>query len=210
MSKPMLPSPIPPAARAAHSAALGLRRLLRGTPRVRLDGSGAYTSLLRIEGTFRPGWLGSLAAGIAEHGISIVQGHAESDLLGGWTAELVLARSPTGALPSRLDFVALADRDVLDYSGPRVELSIGSASSVPDHGGSLLVIVEGKDQIGFLATLLTRLAKVQLHPVELAIATTAGTVADRLWLRAAGNRAPGPDALRDVSLALHPVTRGAR
>lgn len=146
-----------------------------------------------------------MAAGIAEQGISIVQGHAEVDLFGGWDAELLLERRPTGTLPSKLDFVALADRDVLDYSGPRMELSIGSASRVPDHGGSLLVIVEGKDQIGFLASLLTRLAIVGLFPVEIAVSTTAGRVADRLWLRAAGPREPRPDALRAVSLALHPV-----
>jgi UTP:GlnB (protein PII) uridylyltransferase len=76
---------------------------------------------------------------------------------------------------------------------------------VPDHGGSLLVIVEGKDQIGFLASVLTRLADVALFPVEIAISTTAGRAADRLWLRGPGHREPRPEALQAVSLALHPV-----
>ena len=160
-----------------------------------------------MEGTFKPGWLGSLAASIAAHGVSILEGHAECDPLGGWTADLVLERSPTGTLPSELDFVELADRDVSDYGGPRVELCVASTSHVPDHGGSLLVCVEGTDQLGFLATLLTRLAKVALFPVELRIATISGRVSDRLWLRCPGGRAPDADALSAVTLALRPMLR---
>ena len=125
---------------------------------MRLDSHGTYTSKLVVEGTFKPGWVGSLAAGVAEHGISIIRGHAESDPLGSWTAEFVLERSPTGGIPSKLDFVGLADRDVNDYAGPRIDAAIGAATYVPDHGGALLILVEGKDQIGFLATLLSRLA----------------------------------------------------
>jgi hypothetical protein len=203
MEKPASKSPVPPAARVASSAGLGLRRLLRGAPKIRLDSRDTYTSKLVVEGTFRPGWVGSLAAGCAAHGISILHGHAEADPLGGWTAEFILERSPTGALPAQLDFVELADRDVAAYSGPRVELSIASAARVADHGGSCLVVVEGRDQIGFLATLLSRLARMSLFPVEMLISTSGGRVQDKLWLRAVGHRAPDGEALRALSHMLH-------
>jgi hypothetical protein len=206
MEKPASRSAPPISVRATHAAALSLRRLALGSPRVVIEDHGAYTSTLRIEGTFKPGWLGSLTAGLAEQGVSIERGFAEADSLGSWEAELLLSRTPTGALPSPSELVRMADRDVRDYSAPRVELAIGSASRVPDHGGSLLVIVEGKDQVGFLASVLTRLADVALLPVEIAISTTAGgRVADRLWLRGPGHREPRPEALHAVTHALHPV-----
>lgn len=170
-----------------------------------LEDHGAGTCTLHLEGTFKPGWIGSLAAGLAEQGVGIVRGFAEADSLGCWEAELLLEVTPPGSLPSAQDLVRIADRDVRDYSAPRVELAIGSASRVPDHGGSLLVIVEGKDQVGFLASVLTRLADVALFPVEIAVSTTAGRAADRLWLRGPGHREPRPEALHAVTLALHPV-----
>jgi hypothetical protein len=202
MEKPAAKSPVPPAARVASSAGLGLRRLLRGAPKIRLDSRDTYTSKLVVEGTFRPGWVASLAAGCAAHGISILHGHAEADPLGGWTAEFILERSPTGALPAQLDFVALADRDLTEYSA-RIELSVASAVRVADHGGSLLVIVEGRDQIGFLATLLSRLARMSLFPVEMLVSTSGGRIHDKLWLRAVGHREPDGEALRFLSRALH-------
>lgn len=195
----------PISVRAAQAATLQFRRLLRGAPRIAVEEQGGNQAMLRFEGVFTPGWVGSLAAGLAKHGISIVRGFAETNPFGDWEAELLIERGPAAVLPSTEDLVRLADHDVRDYSVPRVSLSSGSASRVPDHGGSLLVIVEGEDQIGFLASILTRLAGVALFPVEIAVSTTKGRVADRLWLRAPGHREPTADALRAVSLALHPV-----
>jgi UTP:GlnB (protein PII) uridylyltransferase len=205
MDKPVGRGSQPPGARVAHAAALQFRRLVRGAPRVTIEDHGTYTSIVHLEGVFTPGWVGSLAAGLAEHGVSIVRGFAEADPFDAWEAELVIERASMGAMPVASDVVRMADRDVRDYSVQRIELSGGSASRVPDHGGSLLVIVEGQDQIGLLASVLTRLAEVALFPVEIAVSTTGGRAADRLWLRAAGHREPRPEALHAVSLALHPV-----
>jgi hypothetical protein len=197
------------ATHASHAAELQLRRLLQGPPRVRLDAQGTYSATLQVEGTFQRGWVGSFAAGIAEHGVSIVQGHAQASSLGDWRAEFRLERRPTGALFPDVDFIGIADREVADFSAPRVQLAVGSAARVPDHDGSLFVIVEGRDEIGFLATCLTRLAQVGLYPVEIAVSTQTGMVADRLWLRGAGQSAPDDDALFAVFHALHPVTGAA-
>jgi hypothetical protein len=198
----------PISVRAAQTASLKFRRLVRGAPRIAVEEQGDDTALLRFEGVFTPGWVGSLAAGLAKHGFGIVRGFAEANPLGDWEAELLVERGPAGVLPSPADILRLADHDVRDYSVPRVELSVGSASRVPDHGGSLLVIVEGQDQIGFLASILTRLARVALFPVEIVVSTTKGRAADRLWLRAPGRREPTAEALQAVSLALHPVLSG--
>lgn len=205
MEKPSGRDSQPISVRAAQSATLQFRRLLRGAPRIAVEEQGGSSALLRFEGVFMPGWVGSLAAGLAKHGVSIVRGFAETNPFGDWEAELLVERGPEGVLPSNAEIIRLADHDVRDYSVPRVALSSGSASRVPDHGGSLLVIVEGEDQIGFLASILTRLAQVALFPVEIAVSTTKGRAADRLWLRAPGHREPTADALRAVSLALHPV-----
>jgi hypothetical protein len=195
----------PSGIRVAHTAALKARRLIKGAPRVALEEQGGLVAKLHLEGVFMAGFVGSLAAGLAGHGVGIVRGFAESSVFGEWEAELVIERDSGRAWPSLSDFVAFADRDVRDYSAARVELSSGSASWVPDHGGSLLVIVEGEDRLGFLASVLNRLAHLALYPVEIAITTTAGRAADRLWLRAPGHREPSPDAVHAASLALHPV-----
>ncbi|HEX4335723.1 MAG TPA: hypothetical protein VH062_07395 [Polyangiaceae bacterium] len=197
--------PSPSGIRVAHAAALAARRLLKGAPRITLEELGGDVASVRLEGVFMAGFVGSLAAGLAAQGVSVVRGFAEANAFGEWEAELVVARVAPRAWPSLADFVRFADRDVRDYSAARVELSNGSASRVPDHGGSLLVIVEGQDQIGFLASVLNRLAQVALYPVEIAVSTTAGRAADRFWLRAPGHREPRADALHAVSLALHPV-----
>lgn len=195
----------PSGIRVAHAAALKARRLIKGAPHVTLEEHGPSRATLRLDGVFMAGFVGSLAAGLAAHGVSIVKGFAEANVFGEWEAELEIERSPDGTWPGLADFVRFADRDVRDYSAARVQLSTGSASRVPDHGGSLLVIVEGEDQIGFLASVLNRLAQVALYPVEIAVSTTAGRAADRFWLRAPGHREPRPEALQAVSLALHPV-----
>ena len=208
MDKPEGRDSQPISVRAAQAASLTFRRLVRGAPRITIEEQGGGVTLLRFEGLFTPGWVGSLGAGLAKHGVSIVRGFAEVNPLGDWEAELLVDRGPSGLLPSPAEILRLADHDVRDYSLPRVELSVGSASRVPDHGGSLLVIVEGQDQIGFLASILTRLARVALFPVEIAVSTTKGRAADRLWLRAPGHREPSAEALQAVSLALHPVLTG--
>jgi len=194
----------PSGIRVAH-AALKARRLLKGAPHVALDHDGTHRATLQLAGVFMPGFVGSLAAGLAGQGVSIVRGFAEANAFGEWEAEFVLERTKDRDWPTSADFVRFADHDVRDYSTARVALSTGSASRVPDHGGSLLVIVEGEDQLGFLASVLNRLAQVALYPVEIAVSTTAGRAADRFWLRAPGHREPRPEALQAVSMALHPV-----
>jgi hypothetical protein len=207
MEKPRGRASPPSGIRVAHAAALKARRLIKGGPHVTLMQHGPGEATLQLDGVFMPGFVGSLAAGLAERGISIARGFAEANAFGEWEAELGLECTNDGEWPTPPELVRYADRDVRDYSAARVELSSGSASRVPDHGGSLLVIVEGADQLGFLASVLNRLAQVALYPVEIAVSTTAGRAADRFWLRAPGNREPRPDALHAVSLALHPVLR---
>jgi hypothetical protein len=207
MEKPTGRASQPSGIRVAHAAALKARRLIKGGPNVTLERHGPERATLHLDGVFMPGFAGSLAAGLAAHGISIARGFAEANAFGEWEAEFDLERTRNPDWPTSLEFVRCADRDVREYSAARVELYTGSASRVPDHGGSLLVIVEGEDQLGFLASVLNRLAQVALYPVEIAVSTTAGRAADRFWLRAPGHREPRPDALQAVSLALHPVLR---
>jgi hypothetical protein len=201
--RPSQPSGI----RVAHAAALKARRLIKGAPHVTVEHHGPEEATLHLDGVFMPGFVGSLAAGLAERGVSIARGFAEANVFGEWEAELDLMGTRDRAWPTPTELVRYADRDVRDCSTTRVELSSGSASRVPDHGGSLLVIVEGEDQLGFLASVLNRLAQVALYPVEIAVSTTAGRAADRFWLRAPGHREPRPEALQAVSLALHRVLR---
>jgi hypothetical protein len=207
MEKPTGRVSQPSGIRVAHAAALKARRLIKGAPQVTLEEHRADEATLHLDGVFMPGFVGSLAAGLAVRGVSIARGFAEANAFGEWEAELDLERTMNGDWPTSAELLRYADRDVRDCSTARVALSSGSASRVPDHGGSLLVIVEGEDQLGFLASVLNRLAQVALYPVEIAVSTTAGRAADRFWLRAPGHREPRPDALHAVSLALHPVLR---
>ncbi|HVW30073.1 MAG TPA: hypothetical protein VHC69_32155 [Polyangiaceae bacterium] len=205
MEKPTGRASQPSGIRVAHSAALKARRLIKGAPRVTLESRGAEQATLLLQGVFMSGFVGSLAAGLAERGLSIAKGFAEANAFGEWEAEFELERVTARDWPTVAQLVRYADSDIREYSAARVELHTGSASRVPDHGGSVLVIVEGEDQLGFLASILGRLAQVALYPVEIAVSTTGGRAADRFWLRAPGHREPRPEALQAVSLALHPV-----
>src|SRR5438045_301061 len=110
MERPSSRSSPPISVRATLGATLQFRRLLRGAPKVTLEEHGAYTSSLRLEGTFKPGFVGSLAAGLAEYGVSIVRGFAEANAFGEWEAELMIVRAPAGAMPSKEELIRLADR----------------------------------------------------------------------------------------------------
>ena len=79
MDKPSGRDSQPISVRAAQSAALQFRRLLRGAPHITVEEQGGSVALIRFEGVFGPGWVGSLAAGLAKHGVSIVRGFAEAN-----------------------------------------------------------------------------------------------------------------------------------
>jgi len=143
-----------------------------------------------------PHWLAFLCAGLARQRFSVVSGTARREGRT-WTARLDVA----GTGPLLADPVALAStRPERDAAVPR----LGAYALVRRPDGLLALSVEAPDELGFLGRLLSRVSVLTLLPVEVDIATDAGTVRDRLVLGGIGSGALG----EDVHGALDAMLRG--
>ena len=144
------------------------------------------------------GWPSALSAGLTERGVSIVSGFARRNV-GNWDAELAV-RSSTHGDATQVDYLGLAVKG----SAPTPEVPIvlerfTLERSLQAGAERLLLDVWGEDRVGFLGSLLGRLAGLSLFPEVMAIETRASTVIDSFTLRAIGGMRP-TDA---VEKALH-------
>ena len=67
--------------------------------------------------------------------------------------------------------------------------------------------VAGRDAIGFLASLLKRLARLGLFPQRMEVSTQAGEIRDRFWLRSVGGAAPTPEQAQRLERHLLSLTQ---
>lgn len=170
----------------------------------RADG-GQFT--LQLWGRLRPGWSGSLAEALSGQRVSLVRGFARKFGAMRWLAEFNLARTEGAADPLGLDYLELAGRPL--PSGWRRPIRLDSFKLLPSakHGGSLLLEVEGDDEVGFLGALLMRLAFLSLFPEELHIDTRDGRVHDRFHLVGIGKSRPSESAGEALETMLQGLVR---
>lgn len=159
---------------------------------VRRSGDGLYA--LELCGRFYPGWSGSLANGLAQHGIGIVRGFARKREALRWEAGFELEPTPRGDSPLALDYLELASRPL--PSGARVAVSLDrfELRNSAAHSGCIELRLEGPDQVGFLGAMLKRFAFLALFPEEMAIDTCAGRVQDVFWLKGIGRTVPSDES----------------
>ncbi|HVP27859.1 MAG TPA: hypothetical protein VMW35_01685 [Myxococcota bacterium] len=155
---------------------------------VRRAGGSVHT--LQMWGRLRPGWSGSLAEGLSANRASLVRGFARKFGAMRWLAEFTLERTPGGSDLLGLDYLELAARPLPSGRRRPIRLSGFKLAPSPKHGGSLLLEIEGEDEVGFLGALLMRLAFLSLFPEELHIDTRDGRALDRLHLVGIGRSQP--------------------
>lgn len=161
---------------------------------------------LRITGPLRPGWCGNLADGLAGRGVSIVRGNAVMVSAGSWRAEFEL-RCPPRRVPTREQLQRLLHAEARAGFTTPFELLDFRLEPSETRDGCLVLEVEGRDRVGFLAALLRRLAYFSLFPVELELDTAGQRVHDRLWLRGGGSCRPQPRTQQALAASLTALAR---
>jgi len=159
---------------------------------IRRTGEGFCT--LQLWGRLRPSWSGSLAEGLADAGLSLLDGFARKIGPMRWLAEFSLDCKEAKVEPLALDYLELAARPHVSPGRTPIVLHSYTVASSEKHGGSLYLEIGGRDRVGFLGSLLTGFAFLSLFPEEMKIATRSGTVHDRFFLTGIGRTSPPPQA----------------
>lgn len=177
------------------------------TPRVRLQPRGAGSFSLRLEGAFPDGWCGRLSLGLSQARLGIVRGFARRVDGGGWVAELHLFAQDGLADPRSVDALALATAQAAP--GPPAAITLDSyyIDASPESGPYVFLEVRGPDRVGFLGSLLERLARLGLFPEQMSVETWAGQARDTFYLRASrpGARLRSEEVARELETLLEPL-----
>jgi hypothetical protein len=159
-----------------------------------------------LEGSFPTGWAGALSLGLARAHIGIVSGVARKTGARRWTTAMVVRAQSGAAHPERVDYLALAhQRHPLGTAAP-IEL-VGFDIVADDKTGALLLEVKGLDRIGFLGSLLDRLAGLALFPEDMTIETQDDMALDRFALKALGGHSPSAEAHQALLTLLEDLRR---
>lgn len=150
---------------------------------------------IRLGGLLQTSWMSALCSGLAESRISIEHTHARLAHDNTWIAELHVFPVAGGADPLKLPYIDLmeavdAGPPAPDSGRPALRLDSYRLIESRDHGGTLMLTLEGPDTLGLLGALLGGIAGLGLFPVEVHIETRGGRAYDCLWLGAAGGAAP--------------------
>ena len=155
---------------------------------------GRASYQVRLEGAFRPGWVGNVCSGLASAGISVDRAYAARSPDARWRAEFDVRQLHSGPSPKDVPYALLADKEPNLDTPDTLVLESFSITPSAAHGGSLELAIEARDTLGFLGALLGKLAFVSLFPVELRVETHGDRVLDRLWLTGIGGSAPSVEA----------------
>jgi hypothetical protein len=145
---------------------------------------------LKIWGRFQSNWISSLSSGLAANHINIIGGIANK-VKNLWQAEFEIkaTRSPTNL--NRIDYLSLA-QSRLDLAAP-ADISLDEFvldDHFNKHAGALYLEVKAKDQLGFLAALLSRCTFYTLFPEAMIIETLDGKIFDRFWIKGMAGQVP--------------------
>ena len=163
---------------------------------------------IKLAGDLPPGWCGNLTAALAHRNISIVRGFAKHIVDHRWIAELQVQPANGGTLLGDADCLSLAWSP--PAPGPPAEIALESyyVDNSPESGQYLFLEVHGYDRIGFLASLVGRLAELSLLPEQISLETWEGRALDCFHLKAASGGPPRPEAARALGAMLESLRRG--
>ena len=148
----------------------------------------------------RPHWVAQLFAALSQLHVSIISGYATQVKGGEWTSKFLLSFSNSSADPNRLDYNALAEQSL---PAERTFSPKLSRFHILRRADQLIELrVEGPDQIGFLAAILSRVSGLALFPSELEIDTVAGNINDSIVLRGIADRGPSEAAYQSLDRML--------
>lgn len=166
----------------------------RGTiaPSVSVEDGPHGRTFVRLAGDLPIGWMGTLSLGIAEAGLSIERGTARRIDRRRWETELELNSSLPGRKLAAPDYLLLASRRL--HHVPRAIVIEAYTIDRHPERGTLVLDLKGVDCVGFLGSLLDRLAGLLLFPVEMEIETVGSHAVDRLCLQALGGKPPSLEA----------------
>lgn len=146
---------------------------------------------LVMSGYQSPGWVGRLAAGVAQHRIGIVRGEAEKVSASSWLSRFELRSAPFAGNPFTLDYATLAATELpRQATATKIALLGFTIQQNIDSDGTLQVEVTGVDRLGFLGDLLDYFSMRCLFPVKMTIETEAAKAVDRFYLRGVGGSRP--------------------
>jgi hypothetical protein len=174
---------------------------------VRLQPRGAGAFSLRLEGMFPDGWCGRLSLGLSQARLGIVRGFARRVDGGAWVSELHVVAQDGLSDPRAVDALALAMAEAAP--GPPAPITLDSyyIDASPESGPYVFLEVRGPDRIGFLGSLLERVARVGLLPEQMSVETWAGQARDTFYLRPAraGARLRSEEVARELEGLLEPL-----
>jgi len=157
---------------------------------------------VKLSGELPPGWCGNLAVALSHRKISIVRGFARRVVDHRWIAELhVLPSEPRAGL-SEAEYLSLAWSPPAPEPPAEIALDSYYVDSSPESGQYLFLEVHGYDRVGFLASLLGRLAALALRPEQISLETWDGRALDAFHLKDAAGGPPKPETARALSQAL--------
>lgn len=154
----------------------------------------ANRRIISLSGRLASGWSGHFAHALAARAINIESGFASRNARGHWTAEFDVSLGHGAAEPARLDVRSLIAAPAMRSNWPDLRLTACSLTR-PVGEPQVIAVVEGRDQPGFLAQLLSQFACFSLFPVEMRIDTMRGHVRDRFHLRSVAGSAPPEETL---------------
>ena len=189
----------------AHTATLPGERDTTA-PSVSVEDGPHGRTFVRLAGNFPIGWMGTLSLGIAEAGLSIERGEARRIDRRRWEIELELNTSLPDGKPAALDYLLLATRR-RRQAPHAIVIEAYTIDRYPERG-TLVLDLKGVDCVGFLGSLLDRLAGLLLFPVEMEIETVGSHAVDRLCLQGLGGQPPSQEAehvLAEVLEGLRPA-----
>ena len=141
----------------------------------------------------RPHWVVQLFAALSQQHVSIISGQASQEKPGEWTSRFTLDFSNTSASPKNLDYVAFTEQTLnLGGKAGTPRLTRYELSRRPDK--LIEIKLEGPDQVGFLAGMLSRVSLLALFPSFLEIDTLGGQIKDVIVLRGISDKGPGESA----------------
>ena len=111
-----------------------------------------------------------------------------------WQAEFQLAAGSATINLNRIDFLDFAKNGTDTDSPDTISLSEFSLGNPNENDGALYLELKAADQIGFLSSLLSRMAFYSLFPDAMIIETIDGRIYDRFWIKGVGGNVPSDTA----------------
>jgi hypothetical protein len=168
---------------------------------------------VKLGGNLPSGWCGNLMTSLSRAGISVTRGFAKRVSDEGWIAEFQIQAAGAGADSIAIDYLSMARSQ--PPPGPPAEIALDSyyVDASPESGQYLFLEVHGYDRVGFLASLLDRLAHLSLLPEQISLETWEGRALDCFHLKAAGGGPPRAATARELAAMLEalrvPERRGS-